>query len=172
MPIKFRCSRCQRLLGIARRKAGSETKCPHCGATITVPKEDENNDQIHVEDLGGLFNGTANPHVIHDSAAVATRPAPPPAPRAAESSRREARSVAEEEQPLFECDLDSVLGMTATEGTEPAKKPPVTAGIDAMSLEPDQNHFVISSQTATAIVVAVVVLLALAFAAGFLIGSR
>ena len=37
MPIRFRCSRCNRLLGIARRKAGTETTCPHCGATIMVP---------------------------------------------------------------------------------------------------------------------------------------
>ena len=40
MPIRFRCSHCNRLLGIARRKAGTETKCPHCEGTILVPAED------------------------------------------------------------------------------------------------------------------------------------
>ena len=40
MPIRFRCSHCNRLLGIARRKAGTETKCPHCEGMILVPAED------------------------------------------------------------------------------------------------------------------------------------
>jgi hypothetical protein len=160
------------LLGIARRKAGAETRCPHCGSTITVPKDDDNYDQTHVDDLTDLFNGEANPHVIHDLAAVTTRPAPPTVPRAAETPRREPRGISEEEQPLFERDLDSVLGMPVAEATETTKKSTVTAGLDVMSLEPDQNHLVISSQTATAIIVAMVVLLGLAFAAGFLIASR
>ena len=31
MPIRFRCPHCERLLGIARRKAGTPIRCPQCG---------------------------------------------------------------------------------------------------------------------------------------------
>src|SRR5689334_2332815 len=41
MPIRFRCPHCSRLLGIARRKAGTETTCPRCGEVITGPPQDE-----------------------------------------------------------------------------------------------------------------------------------
>lgn len=40
MPIKFRCDHCGQLMGIARRKAGSQVQCPKCGQLVTVPKED------------------------------------------------------------------------------------------------------------------------------------
>ncbi len=44
--------------------------------------------------------------------------------------------------------------------------------MDAMSLGSEHGHVVLSSQKATALVVAVVVLLALAFAAGYLVGAK
>jgi phage FluMu protein Com len=37
MPIKFRCKHCNQLLGIARRKAGSEVECPTCKHKVEVP---------------------------------------------------------------------------------------------------------------------------------------
>lgn len=39
MPIKFRCLYCDKLLGIARRKAGTVVSCPQCGRAVTVPME-------------------------------------------------------------------------------------------------------------------------------------
>ncbi len=30
MPIRFRCPHCNRLLGIATRKAGTDIPCPQC----------------------------------------------------------------------------------------------------------------------------------------------
>lgn len=41
MPIKFRCDDCRQLLGIARRKAGTEVNCPRCGKILVVPPEDQ-----------------------------------------------------------------------------------------------------------------------------------
>ena len=41
MPIRFRCSQCDRLLGIAKRKAGTRINCPQCGEETTVPSEDQ-----------------------------------------------------------------------------------------------------------------------------------
>jgi hypothetical protein len=82
-------------------------------------------------------------------------------------------SLPESERPLFERDVDAVLGIQHKLGDEleTAKpKPATAAGMDAMSLGNERN-LVLSSQTATALVVGVLLLLALAFAAGFLIGS-
>ncbi len=37
MPITFRCTACDRMLSIARRKAGTQVGCPKCGKQILVP---------------------------------------------------------------------------------------------------------------------------------------
>src|SRR5438105_12587294 len=37
MPIHFRCSSCDRMLSIARRKAGQQVSCPKCGKDVSVP---------------------------------------------------------------------------------------------------------------------------------------
>jgi len=37
MPIRFRCVYCDKLLGIARRKAGSVVNCPQCRQPLIVP---------------------------------------------------------------------------------------------------------------------------------------
>ena len=39
MAIRFRCQRCRQLLGIARRKSGTEIYCPKCGVPQIVPNE-------------------------------------------------------------------------------------------------------------------------------------
>ncbi len=41
MPIRFRCEHCQQLLGIARRKAGTRVNCPTCRASVLVPGTDQ-----------------------------------------------------------------------------------------------------------------------------------
>jgi hypothetical protein len=37
MPIRFRCPYCNQLLGISRRKAGTAVQCPTCHGQVTVP---------------------------------------------------------------------------------------------------------------------------------------
>jgi phage FluMu protein Com len=37
MPIRFRCQFCNQLLGIARRKAGTQVECPTCHNHVQVP---------------------------------------------------------------------------------------------------------------------------------------
>jgi DNA-directed RNA polymerase subunit RPC12/RpoP len=41
MPIRFRCSYCNQLLGISRRKSGSSVRCPTCAGQVLVPDRDE-----------------------------------------------------------------------------------------------------------------------------------
>jgi DNA-directed RNA polymerase subunit RPC12/RpoP len=40
MPIRFRCQHCSQLLGIARRKAGTAVECPTCHERVLVPFAD------------------------------------------------------------------------------------------------------------------------------------
>ena len=40
MPVRFRCEHCDQLLGIARRKIGTEVRCPECHKMVLVPAED------------------------------------------------------------------------------------------------------------------------------------
>ncbi len=38
MPLKFRCYRCNQLLGISRSKIGGTISCPKCGTALVVPE--------------------------------------------------------------------------------------------------------------------------------------
>jgi phage FluMu protein Com len=40
MPVRFRCKHCNQLLGIARRKMGTEVRCPECRKMVVVPAVD------------------------------------------------------------------------------------------------------------------------------------
>ncbi len=176
MPIRFRCSRCNRLLGIARRKAGAETKCPHCGATIVVPGDDDpgDYDRNQFDDIDELVNPVTTLPLKAAAPVLATRPLPSPAPRAAKAAH-EPIPLPPEERPLFERDVEAVLGAIdqPPPGVETRKsRSAPTAGMDAMSLAPERSHVVLSPQLATALAVAVVILMALSFGAGFLIASR
>jgi phage FluMu protein Com len=136
MPIRFRCAYCNRLLGIATRKAGTETTCPHCGYTITVPYPDdgEKTERVNLADVEALLKRPAagEPPVV-DAAEVTQKsgvltappPAPPkalvpPAPPAAKPvapAAPKAKPPALPKKPrdpnesgLFEGDIDELLG--------------------------------------------------------------
>ena len=81
----------------------------------------------------------------------------------------ESHTLTAEEPPLLNRDIDSVLG------PKPAPPPPIPAASttpEPLSLEPEANVYVFSSRKMTALVVGIVGLVALAFAAGYMLGSR
>jgi hypothetical protein len=170
MPIRFRCPHCTRLLGIARRKAGTETVCPQCGKTVTVPGPDDTppagSPALDLDD-GPALPRAAGPAV--SAAPPAAAPQPPVA-------RPQPRRHTADDPPLFEGeDFDALLGVKPRPepldlDDGPAKKP--VTGMDAMSLEDEPRPLVLSPQKATLLVALVVVLLGVAFAAGFLIASN
>jgi len=179
MPIRFRCPNCERLLGIARRKAGLEIHCPQCGAGMIVPQEEAPADG-NLRDLEELLgppqaNGTsplpaaAAPEPL--GPAVQTLPAPLP-PRPVPKHRGPG------DDPLFEqSDVDELLGLARRDGLlslgdeNPAK--PVT-GMDAMSLDEGTppGKVMLSSQKAVILVVAAAALIIVAFIIGFMVGSK
>ncbi|MBN9120666.1 MAG: hypothetical protein J0I06_16200 [Planctomycetes bacterium] len=194
MPIRFRCSYCNRLLGIATRKAGTETTCPHCGYTITVPVPQENGDgrteRMNLDDVEAAL-GQGATEVVPPQAAVAAPPAPvekpraeapkpvrvspkpvPVAPKAHAAPVPAPVSSNPDERPLFERDMDEILGKTAAPVEDTREKPRAVSGMDALSVGEPTHNIVISAQKATFLMVLVVVLLVLAFAAGYFVAPR
>jgi DNA-directed RNA polymerase subunit RPC12/RpoP len=175
MPIRFRCSYCSKLLGIARRKAGTDTVCPHCGYEITVPKEEGEK-----ESDGGDSGRTAPPALESKPLLPATAEKPATVakqanPEAPAATVEPPATIPDTDPPLFEKNLEEVLGaLPAPPATSWAEKPKPreSSGMDAVSLGGASGPVVLSPQKATILVVGVVLLLAFAFAAGFLIASR
>ena len=175
MPIRFRCPHCERLLGIARRKSGSQIRCPQCGEGISVPHEDDGSDRTlrGLDDLLGPppeANGTPAPLPEPSRPAVATEPFPRSTNRPSATKRRTPG-----DDPLFEMgSVDSLLGIVRHEEALELEEPPgvkPVSGMDAMSLDEGPGRIVLTSQKATMLVIAAAVLMLLAFAAGFAIGS-
>lgn len=156
-----------------------DTVCPHCGATITVPAPQDDDaagddapDPVNLDDIDALLNpGASLPYDAEPPPAVPSRPAkpippsrpalsppPPPPPPAATS-----------EPPLFERDLDAVLGAPAPAPLPTKPLPPrQTSGKDAS----DVGRAGPASRKTTAVVILVVLLLGAAFLAGFFIALR
>lgn len=186
MPIRFRCGHCNRLLGIATRKAGAETTCPHCGATITVPtpaEESGKTERLNLEDIDQLLDH-ATERVTEPATQVLEPPrtdAPAGSPKQKASKAPLPRSASKspatkpepeatpDEPPLFENDLELIFGPTALPLEDNKPKRSSASSKDALSLEDKPQGLVISPQKATLLMGGVVVLLALAFAAGYLV---
>ena len=146
MPVRFRCHHCNQLLGIARRKIGTEVSCPTCRKMLLVPAVDSpdvdrpaerNNPIFEGSDLDALLQPGAAPQLAAELA--------PPAPAAAPATAWAPPAPA-----AFEAAPYNPPGPVA-----PAAAPP---GV------------VLSPVQATIFTVGIVVLLAVFFAAGLLIG--
>lgn len=137
MPIRFRCVYCDKLLGIARRKAGAVVGCPHCGEKLVVPTPDESA-PAHVP-AGDHHEEVPEPVAIQppplppapSPRVKDTPPAPPPAP--GKGVPLFERSDFEEllnPEPTFRSgdDLDSPPPAPRPQAQAPApKKPPAPA---------------------------------------------
>lgn len=148
MPIRFRCPVCQQLLGIARRKAGSNVRCPNCRNEVLVPAHDQDddlNDEPFRAPAPGLFDRDDFDQLLHNAPGESARPrvVPPqltPVPPTRAQPQPPARQV--------EVDL------------WPAPQPRM----------PPPGGIVLSPLRATMLTVVVIVLLAAAFAGGLVVG--
>jgi len=192
MPIRFRCAYCNRLLGIATRKAGTETTCPHCGYTITVPYPDdgEKTERVNLADVDALLKRPAAEPPAVDGAEVTqqsgvlTAPPPPAAgPKAVAPPAPQPKPPAVPKKPresydsgLFEGDIDELLGGSESpillERPAEQKPAPGGAGTDARSLGDPAQQVTLSSRAATLLMALVLVLLVLAFALGYYVAPR
>ena len=83
MPIRFRCVYCDKLLGIARRKAGAVVNCPQCQQPLIVPTPEpeaeatasgEPNKLFERDDLEDMLN--PNPDLTFRGPAEVAVPTP------------------------------------------------------------------------------------------------
>ncbi|MBN9523321.1 hypothetical protein J0H58_33215 [bacterium] len=193
MPIRFRCPHCNRLLGIATRKAGTEIACPQCGVSVSVPRPVGSDAPAarELDEIDALLGHSAGSNgVFVAEVAPPAVPAPPPRPHA--DPVRPPAVVAPKPAPpapakkksgdsLFENDdVDALLGLPSplpppAEDTAPRARPkggpkPVT-GMDVQSLDGGDGTWVMSPQKVSLLVVGVALLLLVAFGGGFLVAS-
>jgi hypothetical protein len=77
MPIRFRCAYCSQLMGISRRKAGTVVSCPKCHGQVVVPHpapEDEVEPAAPGTGPQPLFEGADFDQVFNPSPGEAAAP--------------------------------------------------------------------------------------------------
>lgn len=156
MPIRFRCTRCDQLMGIARRKAGTRVRCPSCQSEVEVPPEPQEEASpappphpapvgvFDRDDFDVLLQGAAVVKTESSRPGAANRrgPAAPPGP---------------------------MVSIGGTMGLDRWAQPPGTSGSFAPAAAP-AGGVVLSPLWATILTVAAVLLVASAFGAGVLVG--
>jgi hypothetical protein len=149
MPIRFRCPNCRQLLGIARRKSGTAVECPTCQRSVTVPDKDD-------PDLALEPPAERAPE----------SPANPQTPAGPMPVRRD----------LFErSDFDIELPKAARPAPVPIAPAPSRelappAPAPASGVTPMTPGIVLSPTQATVLTVTAILLLAVAFGVGLLVG--
>ncbi|MFO0878657.1 MAG: hypothetical protein U0840_15050 [Gemmataceae bacterium] len=168
MPIRFRCRHCDQLLGIARRKAGSQVHCPTCRNPVDVPYEDEPSrveepDVVPMQEPGqppplferddfeDLLQGGLPSQELGRTQGSAVR-TPPPATRASPAVPPPPPRTAPSAPPPF------VETSWSAPQMQQAEVAPTPAGL------------VLSPAGATVLTVVMILLLAVAFALGLIVG--
>lgn len=147
MPIRFRCRYCNQLMGIARRKAGMTVHCPTCHAQVVVPQPDaeappEPTAEQPIGDVPApLFERSDFEAFLQNQAAEPAAAAPPAPP----------------------APLPSSPFATIVPPSPPAPTPSSAPRVRSPGL-------VLSPTQATWLTVVVILLVALAFGAGLLVG--
>ena len=158
MPIRFRCPTCNRQLSTARRKAGSQVVCPRCEDEITVPDADL------------ADPGTAE--VSRSAQAVQAGIAKPPRVNGRPATARTAAVAPKpgDSGPLFEReDFERLLEPAVRKASEETAARPGTPL--PVALTPEEG-VTISRGAVVSLAVLMVVLLAMAFATGYLVGTQ
>jgi DNA-directed RNA polymerase subunit RPC12/RpoP len=164
MPIRFRCVYCDKLLGIARRKAGAVVNCPHCSEKLIVPTPEPGSENEGTEEA----KGTAEVKVLENTAG----------PQLFERSDFDHLLQPE---PTFRSGEDEPVPSTAPQ--RPSGLPPVPMPYVPQPYAIQQPYapvplsasrqppgFFVSSSKLTWLSVAAVVLLAAAFGLGLVVG--
>jgi hypothetical protein len=153
MPVRFRCTECFSTLSTARRKAGTTVVCPNCLRMVNVPLPEVV--QVQTQELvavgGNSFAGRTKSEVRFGTGATLDL----------------------EAMPLFErSDFEQMLNPAIQDAAEnePTEEP--APQVNLQVLTPQLDGFLVMRSTVTVLTAAVVVLIALAFTAGVLVGSR
>jgi len=165
MPIRFRCVYCEKLLGIARRKAGAVVNCPHCSEKLIVPTPEPSQVESSPEQLAKeseeeqLFAG-GGPQLFERSDFEALLQSEPTF-RSNEEPSPAALTKRNMEPPPVAASMPKPKARSANGPAELA-----AAGFDVSTPE----GVFINTSKMTWLGVAGVILLALAFTAGLFVG--
>jgi phage FluMu protein Com len=161
MPIRFRCRHCNQLMGISRRKAGMTVQCPTCHASVVVPQPDaeEPPEPRPPQPLGDapapLFERSDFEAFLQNPAA--DKPAPPPVPPPP--------------PPTSPFATDFPPSPPSPFATDFPPSPSVSMPSEASGrLRGHPPGLLLSPTQATWLTVVVILLVALAFGAGLLVG--
>lgn len=154
MPIRFRCGKCNQLLGISRRKAGTVVRCPTCATEVVVPNPEAGSlpgpeDEQAPATAGAqpLFEGSDFDKLFEAAADPRSRPVVAAAPPATAAAGPPAD---------FAFDVEPVhVGGAVPVGPVPAHR---------------SQGIMLTPGKATLLVVVVIILLALAFGMGLGLG--
>ena len=174
MPISFRCPKCRNKLSTAKRKAGTLVACPGCGVDVRVPSAETLDPEV--EQL--LAAAGVRNELVGELPTAAAEVEPPPAPlpppvpmaRSAKSARPAPTPAKLNDLPLFE--REDFAELLEQGGDSDADETPLPLPATPAANTSPADGFVITRGTAIMVLVSVVVLLGLAFAAGFMVGNR
>jgi hypothetical protein len=189
MPIRFRCPHCHQLLGIARRKSGSMVHCPTCNANVLVPDTDEPSDEPEIPSPPVAPVPVPAP-VAAPEAHVPASPPPPSAPGPGLFDRDDFDallkfSVSGPVEPRKSASGSVHTPVPATRNPAPearpapAPPPPPAGHVDPLqALRPlprerapaPVNGILLTPTRATVLTVVVILLVAIAFGAGLIVG--
>ncbi len=176
MPISFRCPKCRNKLSTAKRKAGTLVACPNCEAEVRVPTAADKLDP-QVERLLAAAGSVAGGGTEAVTPELEVEPPPAPLPPPVPVARR-AKPVPPaspppaklNDLPLFE--REDFAELLEKDAESDADETPLPLPRTQAPPTPSADGFVVTRGTAIMVLVSVVVLLGLAFAAGFLVGNR
>jgi hypothetical protein len=152
MPIRFRCRYCNQLMGISRRKAGMTVHCPTCHGQVIVPPG-EGEDQPAASAPEAAEQAAAPLFERSDFEAFLQGPAHEPAPPHPVNPPAPPPPPARSPSP-YEAERLQAPSLSLSPGTLPRSAP----------------GLVLSPTQATWLTVVAILLLALAFGAGLLVG--
>ncbi len=166
MPIRFRCVYCDKLLGIARRKAGTIINCPHCAEKLIVPTPDPADTATDPEE--GPVTGSTSEKAFAG--------APPPLFEKIDidAMLQGKPMIRPFGEPVFEPPKQKTIRTESGPGFPPLySAPPAQAatkpGPSALGPVARPRGYYVSPAKATWLVLLMIVLLALAFGAGWLV---
>jgi hypothetical protein len=164
MPIRFRCAYCKQLMGIARRKAGTVVSCPTCHGQVVVPNPCPQTEEPLKPGTGNgpppLFEQGDIDELFAAGPAVPAIPAAPPAP--APPAAIPSPAPAEAGMPAVYIPTQPELNFDVERINSPLPPQPV--------VHIGRPGILLSPTALTLLGLLAVVLLALAFVGGLLLG--
>jgi hypothetical protein len=167
MPIRFRCAYCNQLMAIARRKAGTVVRCPTCAGQVVVPNTGSSGQQEAAQApspaAGGVFERSDFDKLLENPAPPPVHAPPPPGPGV--GPPLPPLPNPEQEFP----GVGAVPPAAGDSGFDVNPVPLLTPGVPAF--HPRQRGLIMTPARWLLLLLIVLVLVALAFLAGLLIGQ-